>query len=307
MRASKIGAVDFFDDLTSPYARKWFRWGFIALCCICAILIYLTEQFVPGGSFHDVLNAIFIEVIAGVVIILSFYGLYTYFIGANTTLRDVSVTRPQDIGTRIRTLPHNVRHYTFWGRSGSFFRAFPLLELDRQAREQRKNIDIEVMMPDPVDPKLIESYQATLRSLGETPNQNALLVNVLATSLACAIIGANNNFISIKIFYSKFLPAFRLDLSDNGAMLTQDHPSKPALFFSSGSEFHEMFRTTFRNEARLSREVAWDEAIFKELSLEEKSCNKQTLNAFGIQVSDTDAIRAEVATLITERPHRYAR
>ncbi len=305
MRASKITAIDFFDDLTSPYARKRFLWGFLLLCAICAVLIYLASQFIPKGTFRDVLDAIFIEILAGSLIILAFYCLLIYFIGVNPSLREVSVTRPQDIGERMKSLPLDVSHYMFWGRSGSFFRAYPLLELDRQAREQKKNIDIEIMLPHPTDPRLVASYQDIVHALGETPNKNTLLANVLATSMACASISANNKFIKVKIFFSQFLPAFRVDISDNGAILTQDDPHKSALFFEFESEFYEMFRTTVRNEMSVSEEVKWDEALFKGHVLDAKSCDKDTLNAFGIDVEDLDQIQQDVATLITQRLHRY--
>src|SRR5262249_35593561 len=163
-------------------------------------------------------------------------------------MKEVSVTRSQDIGERMKLLPLNTSQYVFWGRSGSFFRAYPLLELDRQAREERKTIDIEVLLPDPADQKLVESYTAIVKSLGETPAKDSFLLNVLVTSLACAIISANNRLIRIRIFYSRFLPAFRVDISEKDAILTQDDPKKAALFFEPRSEFYEMFKSTVRSE-----------------------------------------------------------
>jgi hypothetical protein len=107
------------------------------------------------------------------------------------------------------------------------------------------------------------------------------------------------------VYYSKFLPAFRVDLSDNGAIMTQDDMAKSALFFEFGSEFYEMLVNTIRNEAAVSREIRWDEAIFRGKKLEEKSCDKQTLNAFGIEIDDVDTLQQEVAKMIAERKHRY--
>ncbi|WP_037435777.1 hypothetical protein [Sinorhizobium fredii] len=281
MRASKITAVDFFDDLTSSYARKRFFGGF------------------------SVLIAVLVEIVAGSLIILSFYSLYVYFIGANTAVREVNVTRPQDIGERMRALPQDVRHYMFWGRSGSFFRAYPLLELDRQARENKRNIAVDVLLPDPDDGRLIKSYRDIMKSLGEDPGENPLLPNVLATCMTCAILASNNKHLEINVHLSQFLPAFRVDLSDNGAILTQDDKKKSALYFEYGSEFWDMFRSTVANERALSRAVAWNKEAFAGLKLEEKSCDAQTLNAFGIKVDNVDAVQQEVARLITKRPHRY--
>jgi hypothetical protein len=80
-----------------------------------------------------------------------------------------------------------------------------------------------------------------------------------------------------------------------GAILTQDDPGKSALFFEFGSEFYEMLRTTVRNEMNVSREVKWNEALFTGHSLDEKSSDKDTINAFGIDVNDVDELQQEVA------------
>ena len=305
MKSSKITSIDFLEDLRSPYARKRFFWGFLLLCLLCSVLLYFVSAVVPIGLVQDVLNSVLIQILSSSIIILFFYVLYLHFIGPNIALDHVTVTRPQDIGLRMLELPIDVRQYIFWGRSGSYFRAHPLLKLDEQAKLKKRNIDIEVVLPDPDDPQLIKSYEDILVSLGETPSRSSLLCNVLATSLACAILSSNNKFLKIRIYYSKFLPTFRVDLSDQGAILTQDDKGKSALFFDYGSEFYDMFRGTIRNEIALSREVKWDPSIFQKLTLNEKSCNKTTLTAFGLKINDLSEVQQQVASFITKRPHRY--
>lgn len=305
MKASKITAVDFFDDLTSPYARKRFFWGFGIFAALCAVALYLSRSLLPANSFRDVTDAVIIDVLSGSLIVLAFYVLYTYFIGPNEGLRDVSVTRSKDIRERMEQLPLETRQYMFWGRSGSYLRSYSLLVLDEQSRRKKLVTDVYVVLPDPTDERLITSYQEILISLGEKAEPNTLLANVLATSVVCAIINANNKFIRIRLFYSKFLPAFRVDLSENGAILTQDDPAKSALYFQYGSEFYEMFRTTVHNEMSVSREVKWDESLFAGLSLCEKSCDVKTINAFGVEVRDVAELQPKIAELVAKRPHRY--
>jgi hypothetical protein len=217
----------------------------------------------------------------------------------------VIVTRPSEIQDRIKSLSVDVRHYTFWGRSGSYFRYYPLHQLDKQSRLQKLITDVEVVLPNPTDARLTKSYNEIITSLGEKPGKNLLLANVLATSMACAIVSANNKYIKINLYYSNFLPAFRVDISENGAILTQDDPAKSALFFESGSEFYEMFRTTIRNEMRISRQVVWDESLFAGRTLSKESCDKKTLTAFGIEVTEEDELQQQVAKLLTEKSHRY--
>lgn len=305
MKASKFTAVDFIEDLSSPYARNRFFLGLLVLGAICMGVIWLGDSQLPIGILKDAIHDVAANLLASVLIILGFYILYISLIGPNTGLTEVVATRPQDIRMRLESLHEGSRNYMFWGRSGSYFRSAPLLKLDEQARAKKLITDIDVVLPDPTDERLVKSYREILTSLGENPPGNPLLANVLATTMACAIIGANNKYVRVRMYYSKFLPAFRVDMSESGAILTQDDPAKSALFFEGGSEFHEMFRTTIRNEMSLSTEVKWDAGLFVGRKLDEKSCDKETLSAFGIPVTDVDTLQNEVARLITSRPHRY--
>ncbi|GLS35242.1 hypothetical protein GCM10010869_08300 [Mesorhizobium tianshanense] len=268
-------------------------------------MIWVAETNFTWAITKEIIVSVLIEIVAGSLIILGFYVLYVYFIGANTVVREVNVTRPQDISERMRALPQDVRHYMFWGRSGSFFRSYPLLELNKQARENKRNIVVDVLLPDPDDERLVKSYRDILKALGEEAGENPLLPNVLATCMACAIVSSNNKHLDIKIHLSRFLPAFRVDLSDNGAILTQDDKKKSALYFDYGSEFYDMFRSTVTNERDVSREVTWDKELFAGLKLEEKSCDAKTLSAFSIKVDNVDGLQQEVARLVKTRPHRY--
>lgn len=307
MKTSEITALDFFNDLSSRYARRRFFWSFVVLGLIFLILICLTNVFVTWPKTNDFLVSIQIEILSGLLIILGFYGLYYYFIGPNTAAREVSVTRSHDINKQMKVLPLGANKYMHWGRSGAFFRACPLLELDKQATANKHNVEIEILLPDPLDARLVKSYREILKSLGEDMGENPLLANVLATCMACAILESNNMYLKIRIHLSSFLPAFRFDLSDNGAIVTQDDKKKSALYFESGSEFYEMFRNTMINEREISREIKWCKNLFDGLKLVENSCNETTLKAFKIDVPDEnlDKIQSDVARLITERPHRY--
>ena len=300
MKTSRLTALDFLEDLNSRYARRWFFATFLFLVSACILLIYQIDNLTKS-----VFISILVEILSGSLIILSVSALYLYFIGPNPRIRNISVIRSQDIGDRMRTLPLEVTSYMFWGRSGSFFRAYPLLELDKQATTGRRHIQISVLLPDPRDCRLVNSYRDILKSLGENPSKDHLLSHVIATCMVCAILSANNKYLNVQIRLSRFLPSFRLDISENGAILTQDHKSRSALYFEHGSEFYEMFRSTVISEYDVSYEVNWNDAVYKGLSLCKESCNNITLQGFNIEVHEPSEIEQEVARLITQRPHRY--
>ena len=305
MKATKITAIDFFDDLSSPFARKRFFGGFLFLAALCVGAIYLVHQLLLDGAIKGILDAVLTNLLASILVILGFYTLYTYFIGPNEGLKEVVPTRPRDIKEALSRLSEGTRSYLFWGRSGSYFRSTPLIILNESSRRLKIMTDVDVLMPDPFDERLINSYRDIKDSLGEDSDGNPLLANVLATTISCAVINANSRYLRIRVFYSPFLPAFRVDMSDNGSILTQDDKSKGALFFKPSSEFHELLRTSILNEMAVSREIDLRSRTFKGKKLDAKSCTPEILEQFGVAEADRSALAPKIAKLIEERRHRY--
>ena len=305
MRASKFTAIDFFDELTSTYARKRFVGGIVVVIVICLLLIGLTAALLPWQTPKDLTISILIEIVAGSVIVFLFYFFYVYFIGFKLSATEIRVTRAEDIQEIVRSLPTDARTYRFWGRSGSFFRAYTLREIHDQTRRTRRNVRIEVLLPDPLDSRLISSYREILTSLGEDEGDNPLLPHVLATCIACAIFSAKNRYLEIKVYLSSFLPAFRLDLTERRGILTQDDKRKSALYFESPSEFFDMFENTMINERNVSKEVNWEVDSFKDLEFGEDCISRARLEAFGIAVDDFTDVQNRIRILLTEFPHRY--
>ncbi len=89
MKATKITAIDFFDDLSSPYARKRFFGGFILFATLCIGALYLNHQLLPTGQLKDIVDAVLSNLLSSVLVVLGFYTLYTYFIGPNEGIKEV--------------------------------------------------------------------------------------------------------------------------------------------------------------------------------------------------------------------------
>jgi hypothetical protein len=304
LKASRISNLDFFEDLTSKYARRRFFFGFIALAIVCGLALWLIRKH-SNSLLFDVIDALLVEVIAGALIVIVFYSIYVYFIGPHLAARDVAVIRPHDIQDRLHNLRAGTTRYIFWGRSGSYFRAEPLRTLDKTAHKDREPIDIEVLLPDPNDSRLVHSYEQILHTLGESGGRETLLVNVTATAAACAIVSSNNRLVQIRLYLSNFIPDFRVDLSDNGALLTQDDPKKSALYFTPHSEFHEMFRASIRNEMNVAREIHWDQSTFANQTLNAPNLNQSMLDSLGIVYAIPSNLVDEIQNKVHDKVHRY--
>ena len=40
MKASRITALEFFEELPSKHARRWFSWSFLTLALLCLLVVY---------------------------------------------------------------------------------------------------------------------------------------------------------------------------------------------------------------------------------------------------------------------------
>ena len=59
MKASRITALDFFEELTSKYAIRWFFYSFLTLVLVCLLVVYAIN-----GLTKDVFVSVLIEIMA---------------------------------------------------------------------------------------------------------------------------------------------------------------------------------------------------------------------------------------------------
>lgn len=305
MKASKLRAVDFIEDLTSPYARRRFLWSFVAILLVSIGCMALATMLLNQGWPRDLLQSFFSEVAAASAIILIFYAVYLYFIGPHTSADKVVVVRSQDIRELLRELVNETRHYAFWGRTGAFFRSESLRDLSQQAIGNRRQISVDVLLPDPNDPELAAGYSRILHALGEDAKKPTLPAHVLATCFVCAVEEANNMHLDVHVYLSKHLPTYRLDLSDKGVLLTQDDRRRAALRFESEGEFFDLWRAAIDSEKERSREVKWDRERFEGVDLATANCTPDQLASLNVGVEDHDGVANEVGDLVRNRSHRY--
>ena len=102
---------------------------------------------------------------------------------------------------------------------------------------------------------------------------------------------------------SHFFPRFRLDLSDDGAILTQDDKKKPALYIERGTESYEVLSNTIFNDRRVSCEITCQ--LSRGVDFENAACGPERLLAFDVEVKDLNYVQQDVGTLIENRWYRY--
>lgn len=271
--------------------------------CIGIFAVLNPETFLE--SLNNIAPSATVEIFSAILIILIVYFGYVKLIGVNREAQEVRVIRPGDINGEIRSLPIETSYYYLWGRSATYFRSETLRALDNYSKENRITVEVNVLLPDPLIEELCNAYDDMMAAVGEARGQNKLLKNAIATATICAIISANNRNIRVNLFFSKFLPAFRVDISEQGAILTEDDKKLYALAFSRGSQFFEMFRSMIENEKEISRRASWDASKFRGYSLEQGAVSFDLMDSFGFDSTFISEHQDEISALIQKRDHRY--
>ena len=141
--------------------------------------------------------------------------------------------------------------------------------------------------------------------LGEGAGKDKLFKNAVATAAACALATANNPNLRVTVCLSKFIPSFRIDMSDQGAILTEDDKSLYGLRFSRQSQFFEMFRTMMTYEVRLSRVIDLSGYNWKKHKIGDENIPVEALLSFGFSEGKVREHRDEIFSTIRPREHRY--
>lgn len=311
MKASQITALDFLNDLSSEYARKRFFWFFIIFITVTFVISVLVYFYFPAGPYKDIIYSFFTQITTSLSIIWIFYLFYWYFLGDIFLDKKITVILPHEIQKRVDSLGKSTNEYLFWGRSGSYFRSVMLEKLASGCRTTGNQTDVKLVLPNPKNPKIIERYAELVSDFGESANANTLLINVLSTCITCAIAHSTNSKLRIEIYISQFLPAFRVDQSITGSIMTQDNPSKSAMFFDGGSEFHSMFRNSILNEIQMASQTTWNTGLFKDVKKERGFLTKEVLD--GITFPGYDKLSDEVndeqlraiENIVLKPTHRY--
>lgn len=208
---------------------------------------------------------------------------------------------------RISSLPIGAQEYMFWGRSGSFFRADQLRKMNSESEKGKKDILIKVVLPDPNNQKLVHLYGRMMNSIGENTGTYDLLSHVIATCIAGAIYESQNRRLKLEIFISNILPTYRIDLSNNGLILTQDDKKKSAIFFDADTEFYDLFRSNVLTECEMSKKLDWDKSIFEGLDILQPCLRSCHVHTFGLEFDDetVNVLLPKIKNLIQSQSHKY--
>ncbi|KWK25204.1 hypothetical protein WT77_12570 [Burkholderia stagnalis] len=242
--------------LSSPSQRR----SFLLLSCLLLVGgvlgILAIALWAPGTAVWTAVNSLFISIVAGGVFALA-SGLYLlYFFVDPNDLAATIVLLPKDIGQALEDIAKKATDYKIFVRTGRHFRAEILPILEKQARQNRLPIRVEVVLLDFRSEIVCDKY-ATYRKASSFDRKSwdtrYVQQEVLATILKLIEVSRENRgLVDIHLFLSQRLSTFRIEGSSDEMLVTREDPKDTA----------SRYLRSHRDFAAFVNEFAWvrDEA-----------------------------------------------
>lgn len=218
--------------LSSPSQRRSFLFLSLLLLACGSIGFIVIAIYAPNTPVWNAVNSFFISVVSGGVFALTSSLYLLYFFEDLNEIAASSVLLPKDIGQTLEEIAKKASDYRIFVRTGRHFRAEILPILERQARQYRRRIRIEVVLLDFRDEAICDKYAAYRKVSsfdGKSWSAQYVQIEVLATILK--LIDAskeNGGLLDICLYLSTRLSTFRIEGSSDELLVTREDPKDAA-------------------------------------------------------------------------------
>lgn len=283
---------------------------FFALIILIGIRFWWLGERKLDGSIDT--EAVWRSVLNGLIatiIVTTFVALAVRYMSPPREVSDAtSYIHSHDISMYLEDAARSTKEWTYYGHTGRYVRSaiFPILLGKAQGG---RAIDVCMLILDPRDDRLCEyyaRYRKTARTAKTGPQwtKDTVKSELLATVLAAMELRALGS-INVEIGFIKHVSLFRIDLSTDRLLITQEDSLEPALGYESGPGFYEYYR----RDIMMAREQA---SRLKPLepqqtfSLSDRPSCVTELASMGLDLSSfSEAIVSEAFKRATERVNPY--
>lgn len=234
----------------------------LILLVIILIRIFVIPGFYPKPSaeipdylkyIEDLLDKIFISLLVAV-----FIGLFIFYIEIPETEKKHEVIEPN----RIKEVFNRGRLETdFWyfsGGTGRFTRAVTLPELNSISKNNNVHRSIKIILLDPMDDNLCESYANYRLSLNSSRNEwsSKYVRNEIISTICSAILYKNlNPMLEINIYLKKNFSTLRIDINQLTCIVTKEDKKEPALLTPADTFLYRTYKEEILHVSKQCEEV----------------------------------------------------
>jgi hypothetical protein len=174
----------------------------------------------------------------------------------------IRVLHGAEVGQALEEARRNTDRWAFKGGTGTFLRAVTLRECVHAARRKKHTLHMQVEIIDPANEKVCEDYAQFRRSLSDQPDSTGEIWTVertrkesYATVLAACWYWQRFSFLTIEVGLSSVMTTFRMDMTPQRLIITQEDPQFPAMMLEPGRYYYEFYSRELMASLRQSRQV----------------------------------------------------
>ncbi|HYS38958.1 MAG TPA: hypothetical protein VEO01_25365 [Pseudonocardiaceae bacterium] len=188
--------------------------------------------------------------------------------GARQAVEESSMIRVligPEISSALQSARRRANLWVFKGGTATFLRAVTLPECVNFARQDRRSLNFQIEILDPLEPGLCERYASYFRSVVDGPNEDerawtpvGTQHELYATILASCWWQQRYRLLKINIGLSKTMTTFRWDLTSESLIITERGPRFPAMLIESGRFYYDYWRSELDVSFTQARRVEID-------------------------------------------------
>lgn len=231
--------------------RKWLV-GYASVCVLLFVVLTFVRFFFFGDAHYW--SGLVDKMSAAVVLALIAALMLAIVVPPISFAEDLSVVDAWNIGPKLREPLTKTREYWFRGRSGRWFRAQAIPTLAKAARDENAQRMVHMILPDPDDSRVLETYAKYRNSISSSANDrwtaSRIRSEIFATLLAAGMAQSGTQYFRPEVSLLTEFSLFRTDLSDEGLVMTREDPRWPGWISGSGTKFYD----SVKEDLRLAKE-----------------------------------------------------
>ena len=178
----------------------------------------------------------------------------------------MDVIAPKEIGPLLKKATSDSKTWIYKGACGRYNRATTIPMMASAARQQGIGRDIRMTLLDPINEQLCDEYSIYRRSLksakyGSKWTKEKVQQEVIATVLSALRFKHEEPLLRIEIYLTNHFSAFRVDISDEYAVVTKEDSDASGLRADKSTYFYDSYLDDCRLCERQSKKVDYNHII----------------------------------------------
>ena len=209
----------------------------------------------------------------------------------------MEVLYPKEISPLLKKATANTKSWIYKGACGRYMRSTTLPEISAAAKQEGIGREINITILNPNNDNSCAEYAIYRRSLKSATSENPWTKNrvkeeALATALSALRFRHEEPLLRIYLYLIDHFSAFRLDISDQYAIVTKEDKEATGLRADAGTYFYDSYKDDIRLSERQSKEISYQgpvpvgsnltEETLKSLILEVNLISERSLDELNI-------------------------